>query len=127
MKNKLTTLLKATCIMVAFLLLALVMGMISDWSYILHLSILVIAFVAGIYYWYRHFRPKKRYYFVSYVHTKGFGCRTIVICGPVFYIMEVAEFIKKEDLNGESNAVILYYKELSEYEYKEQGGAPCEK
>lgn len=123
MKNKIITLLKAIGIMVAFVILALVMGFISNWSHILHLSILLIAFIAGIYYWYRHYRPKKRYYFVSYAHSKGFGCRTIAIKNPVFYLMEVMEFIKKESLNGESNAVILYYKELSEDEYKEIGGA----
>ncbi|MDD3038846.1 hypothetical protein [Bacteroides sp.] len=64
-------------------------------------------------------RIKRKYYFVSYAYSKGFGNRTLFINDDVFLINEVSEFIK-ENLIPESDVVILYYKELSKEEYEAQ-------
>lgn len=119
MKNKLITLLKAIGIMIALLIAAIITGIIINWSYYLHLFLIVCTIIVGVYWFYRQMRPKKRYYFVSYAHGRGFGACCINVTG-LFIRKDVERFIKNEYFDSSDSIVILNYKELSKEEYEAQ-------
>ncbi|MCP3895666.1 MAG: hypothetical protein GY706_13715 [Bacteroides sp.] len=122
--SKLITLLKAIGIMIVFITAFIVISIIINWNYYLHISFIACTIIAGVYWLYRQMRPKKRYYFVSYTYGRGFGDCYIDVTG-LFIRNDVEQFINNKLFNGAGSMVVLNYKEISkeEYEAQSKGGA----
>lgn len=59
-----------------------------------------------------------KYYFISYAYPGGFGNVISEIKNGIFNLIELTEKLNIDNPNI-GKIIILYYKELSEQEYKE--------
>ncbi|MCP4141293.1 MAG: hypothetical protein GY755_13585 [Chloroflexi bacterium] len=61
-------------------------------------------------------KNKKRYYFVSYSHTRGFGACNVEYDG-VFDRIKIGKIIREAYFKKDEMIVVLNYKEISKKEY----------
>lgn len=122
MKDKIECMIVATLIVLFVCTLVFLSVCFIAWAvglvitrYLLTSALLIYA----IYTIYRVMNPKRRYYFVSYAHAKGFGALSLSVKG-YFVRKEVEAFIDQELFEGNGLITVLYYKELSQKEFKAQ-------
>lgn len=114
MKSKIKAILLATLIIISVCFIAWAVGLVIP-----RYLFVAVLLLYGIYLIYRMLNPKKRYYFVSYVHAKGFGVSILWTQG--YLIRKEAEaFINQEYFEGKDSIAILYYREISKDEYDAQ-------
>lgn len=114
MTSKIKAILLATLIVISACFIVWTLGLVIP-RYLFTALLLLY----GIYLIYRVLNPKKRYYFVSYAHNRGFGALSIGTQG--FLIRkEAEEFINQENFGGMGSIAIIYYREISKDEYDAQ-------
>lgn len=120
MKDKIECMIVATLIVLFVCTLVFLSVCFIAWAVGLAITrylLTSVLLIYAIYIIYRAMNPKHRYYFVSYVHAKGFGALSLRTQG--YLVRKEAEaFINQENFGGTDSIVILYYKELSKKEYE---------